>query len=434
MYKTATKVTAPVAELTPTPSEPVLVWREIGAGACGIVYSEPVSTTTVTTPTKRSSCAALKLSRHSPHDLYHDYRCHVGIASSLQVSRATSREAATLLASLRLPSPLNFVHAGDNTWWAARSRNYELPFPLQERVRLEIGGSDHGDDSSIGSAAVGRSQRDGALPAVLISTRIPPLPQRAHAYLINAYCAPHLVDRAHADGTNGDALARVYLGRGRRYESRDGEGRQAPRRFFTLRNFGLSVAKLEDLLLKMNGVTKEGAADVVRHLATTMGAALAVMHSVAKLDARDVEFVLGGSSLGERAAVSMNDIAATAKSLASSQLNARSDPPGTASTALTQSGMAFYLLDFNQCRHIGRDNTAVDTAVDAFFVNDPYYPRPPCRSDSSTDGEYDEERKLWDAFVDGYLGLCSAMTHSEAGMWPGAKFIEQCERRLCHGS
>jgi len=54
-----------------------------------------------------------------------------------------------------------------------------------------------------------------------------------------------------------------------------------------------------------------------------------------------------------------------------------------------------WLLDFNQCGEMGRDDAGVVSAVEAFWQNDPYYPRPV----RSTDRDYG----LWEGFREEYL-------------------------------
>eukprot|EP00128_Syssomonas_multiformis_P013883 Colp12_sorted_trinity150504_noHs@29443 len=78
-----------------------------------------------------------------------------------------------------------------------------------------------------------------------------------------------------------------------------------------------------------------------------MGHVLASIHFLANRDARDVEFVIGGSNLDEP---------------------------------------CFYCIDFNQMRP---HNDDVRVLVDAFKINDPYFPKP--------------GSKYWQPFKDGYL-------------------------------
>jgi hypothetical protein len=85
-------------------------------------------------------------------------------------------------------------------------------------------------------------------------------------------------------------------------------------------------------------------------IATGMGEALAVFHHELKLDARDIEFVMGGDE----------------EELAS-----------------------LWVIDFNQVKPW----KSIDDLVSAHLTNDPYYPRP--------------GSELWNAFVAGYVATSS---------------------------
>ncbi|KAK7524245.1 zinc finger protein-domain-containing protein [Phyllosticta citriasiana] len=70
--------------------------------------------------------------------------------------------------------------------------------------------------------------------------------------------------------------------------------------------------------------------------------------------------------------------------------------------------LRFWLLDFNQCGDISFDEAGVRSAVDAFWLNDPYYPRPP-----RGDGVEAFEGALWDAFVARYLEVADRILACE---------------------
>jgi hypothetical protein len=90
------------------------------------------------------------------------------------------------------------------------------------------------------------------------------------------------------------------------------------------------------------------AADMTNYARIT-AEALSVMHWVAKIDGKGVEFVLA-------------------------------PPWGEAIRADTISNVlddhCMWLLDFDLCRDITRDKAGVRQAAQAFWGNDPYYPRP----------------------------------------------------------
>jgi hypothetical protein len=110
--------------------------------------------------------------------------------------------------------------------------------------------------------------------ACLRSEQIPPLPEIIRKALINQYFPDDVKDTALTDTTNEDCLVRIYLGKRADYPTQ----LQRP----SLRNLPLHVNQIEDLQID------------VEDYARAMAEALAVMHWVAKINGRDVEFVLGG--------------------------------------------------------------------------------------------------------------------------------------------
>ncbi|KAH6635154.1 hypothetical protein B0J18DRAFT_39470 [Chaetomium sp. MPI-SDFR-AT-0129] len=124
--------------------------------------------------------------------------------------------------------------------------------------------------------------------------------------------------------------------------------------FFSLRNFKLHLNHMIELKLD------------VKTLARRMGIALAVLHWAAKTDARDVEFVLGSSTNKDNTGV---------------------EEPEGYFDHITE----LFVLDFNQVRAITMDDDGVALAVEAWRLNDPYYPRPL--------GNTGVERFTWRTFV-----------------------------------
>jgi hypothetical protein len=60
-----------------------------------------------------------------------------------------------------------------------------------------------------------------------------------------------------------------------------------------------------------------------------------------------------------------------------------------------------FLLDFNQVRKITMDDAGIAIALEAFHINDPYYPRPLRTSK--------EEQMVWRAFMDSYLNASDSI-------------------------
>ncbi|KAM5545179.1 hypothetical protein V8D89_001290 [Ganoderma adspersum] len=115
-------------------------------------------------------------------------------------------------------------------------------------------------------------------------------------------------------------------------------------------------------------------------VAAGMGETLALIHWQAGYDARDVEFVMAG--------------------------------------AQDSAGLRFYVIDFNQMRAFDRDEGDVSELVDAFFVNDPYYPRP-VPSDV-----------LYDSFKRGYVSACPSNLGERAALFLQAIETRQAEKHL----
>ncbi|KAF2137404.1 uncharacterized protein K452DRAFT_329272 [Aplosporella prunicola CBS 121167] len=86
--------------------------------------------------------------------------------------------------------------------------------------------------------------------------------------------------------------------------------------------------------------------------------------------------------------------------------------------------VSLWLLDFNQCSEITMDEAGVAAAVDAFVVNDPYYPRPGTLY-------ADDDDDLWDEFAERYLDVSAKILVSETG--PQPQFIELLPQLFIQG-
>jgi hypothetical protein len=98
-----------------------------------------------------------------------------------------------------------------------------------------------------------------------------------------------------------------------------------------------------------------------------MAETLAKLHWVAKVDANDMEFVLGGS---------------------------RPDSKAVEYNHSVLGPHALWILDFDLCRPITMDHSGVTQAAEALMKNGPYYPRPAADGPGS---------KLWIEFSARYL-------------------------------
>ncbi|KAL2402484.1 hypothetical protein ABEF95_001977 [Exophiala dermatitidis] len=223
---------------------------------------------------------------------------------------------------------------------------------------------------------------------VLCSERIPPLPQEVRHRLIDRYCPPASAQAIKANDADRDCLVRPYLGR-RKIQNEARRGRN----FSSLRNYPLHLNQAEDLGLP------------ILECARAMADTLAMMHWMAKIDANDVEFVLGG--VRTKADTTHGDIYPH-------------DILGTHS---------MWVLDFDCCRPMTMDDDGIDQAARAFLRNDPFFPRPVTDTESP-------DSTLWTEFRDRYLEssenivACSCLASLNS---PG-KFIARVMEMHVHGT
>ncbi|KAK4095752.1 hypothetical protein N658DRAFT_502366 [Parathielavia hyrcaniae] len=270
---------------------------------------------------------------HRCRDL-NDYAQHKKIARAI-------KERASIAELINVPDCHYFVPSSRTTWF----------------------------DNQQGLIHAATASKSCKLPtAALVAERVHPLPQVTRNVLIEKYCAPHLKERAYAAPGNKHCLARVYLG--------SMEGRK--RMFFNLQNFKLHYNQLVELGLDVDT------------LARRMGCALAVMHWAAKIDAQDVELVLG-SSTRKTTAPDVDLQKLQPMSYNGPETDLDYDLTGVFRCRLT----GFWLIDFDRVRDIKMDETEVAMAVQAFWLNDPYYSRPLKESEV--------ESGLWETFVQSHL-------------------------------
>lgn len=270
---------------------------------------------------------------------------------------------------VQIPVCHYFVVAKDNEWWDCHLEK----FPPEFRIPTHV----------------------------LCTERILPLPSVVRNALIDVFCPPFKIARAKLDEANKDCLVRLYLGKRRVSD--------LPSRFFTLRNMILHLDQLETLELD------------VEYYAEQMAEALAVLHWVARTDGRDIEFVLGSAPTAVRRSLEEDDL--SDEKLACS----------TWKMALNQTGskgrtIHLWILDFDQCGHMSMDDAGIKVAVDAFYLNDPYYPRP--------GSSVAQDVELWRAFRDRYLEKSREIIGDDEDRRSlPASFVQQVQQvRLINGT
>ncbi|KAK6212109.1 hypothetical protein QIS74_10063 [Colletotrichum tabaci] len=235
------------------------------------------------------------------------------------------------------------------------------------------------------------------MKALLVSERIPALPQTVRDALVDVFCPEDQKAAARASPENRNCLLRLYLGRRRAYSGIGSELSVHNFDFslrsaeFRLRNFEFTLDKMEDL-----GV------DPMQFVAP-MAEALAVMHWRVRCDAFDVEFVLGSSpKLRVRCASAGGDDEASGEMRTT--WNREPGDDNNTNPECLQRAVQVWLLDFNQVGGITMDEEGVDKAVRGFWDNDPYYPRPAHHEANTT------EVRLWEMFKEIYLTTSFGIT------------------------
>ncbi|KAL8724204.1 MAG: hypothetical protein Q9166_008082 [cf. Caloplaca sp. 2 TL-2023] len=223
----------------------------------------------------------------------------------------------------------------------------------------------------------------------LVTDRIPPFEKPVRDILINKYCPEGLKTSIRSSEANQDCLIRLYLGRMRRRE------RGSKFQGFNLRNYPLHLDQVEELALDFN------------LYASILAETLADLYWRAHVDANDVEFVLAPPWKGD--IVQYEGIVARPALIDSILLGEH----------------AIWILDFDLCREMPMDELGVNQAAKAFYLNDPYFPRPGRKTSI--------EQTLWTVFKNHFLQASEAILGRESpeadlpGLW--VALVEQEGRK-----
>ncbi|KAJ4382476.1 hypothetical protein N0V86_002811 [Didymella sp. IMI 355093] len=217
-----------------------------------------------------------------------------------------------------------------------------------------------------------------------IQERIPPLGLTIRQTLISLYCPERLRSSVTNSRNDEDCLVRLYCGK--RRSQRD-QSRQ--KLFFTLRNYGLCVDQMEFLHIDVNRAVE------------VLAQALANAYWVAHIDANDAEWVFGLP----RAEATTRSTAAEKEQRPEEEGETVLNTQSTDAEVFhmdTLSGkkseaMVVWMLDFDCVRLMSMDATGVQQAVDAFYRNDPYFPRPWANEYTT------EDERLWGVFRQAFL-------------------------------
>lgn len=243
----------------------------------------------------------------------------------------------------------------------------------------------------------------------LLSERIPPMERESRQLLIDSYCPDSLKEKIATDKNNEDCLVRPYLGRRRT------PGRMSRFSAFSLRNYPLHVDQMEELGLNLP------------KYARAMAESLAFMHWCARIDAKDIEFVLAPARSATTTSLSLDEdyIHEALSNYEAPLYDLKA--PSLGSAPLFEDGQlgkhAMWILDFDCCHPITMDKIGVDQAVVAFYRDDPFYPTPKRENGVDT--------ALWEIFREHYIITSHALLKDDGTMQKlPTLFIEKLVRRV----
>ena len=277
--------------------------------------------------------------------LWNDYKMHQLVIESFE-------EVPFLATGVSIPLCHWFTHTGDMAFWNQHLSRLPADF---------------------------RQPRD-----TICSQRILPVPQVIRELLIDEYCKDSLKTQAKTLDANKDCLVRLYLGKRRASDRPNALG-------FSLRNFALHLDQMESLGLDIGYYTRN------------MADILAVFHFKAKMDADDIDIVLGTAAVGSPR---------KCQPLSSAEIG---QIPAGQSTREESSNMHrnfkkrtihLWVLDFNACKPITMNEQGINAAVKSFWDNSgQYFPRPV--------RELPRDHELWQLFSSQYLESCRKLIDIE---------------------
>lgn len=213
--------------------------------------------------------------------------------------------------------------------------------------------------TSIPNSKLLRAKGSRERTPILAIERILPLPGVVRDAIIEQFCPKGLKGVAREDEENRDCLLRLYLGTGLPIVGPTPSLSASPNVQFSLRNFPLCLNKTESLGLD------------AKPYAEAIAEGIAILHWGAGIDARDVEFVLGSSKLLGKDQYGNQD----------GEMEVETRKGNT---------VWVWVLDFNQCEGIERDESGVELAARAWWDNDPYFPR--------AGAACGKDEELWECF------------------------------------
>jgi hypothetical protein len=362
----------------------------------------------------------------SASPLQQEYDHHVALATAITIWNRT--HPSTPL-HVRIPHPLAFLEPTGlyaQAWWATHLNS--------------VGACDAAPPPKVPQP-------------LLQATRIPAIPQFLRRRLTDLYWPISTHADAHASAVavaEGPCLLRLCL----RKDSGDARCLALPT---SLRGFRLTPTRMQRLGIDPVWVTRE------------LGRALAVVHWGVRRDGRGVESVVGGAdvvvdefservvrwsevptgdaslktvvggsgrTVGERwVSVARGGMGGVdgregheetgvemTAGLGVNTLDDNQEQDWSEAGVASMPGghrVAIYMLDFNDCSTVTLDEVGVKKCVDAFYVNDSYFPSPPLpesedRYVNGVQSMLEVKEKLWVTFEKAYLVTASEVTQDLA--------------------
>ncbi|KAG9206990.1 hypothetical protein G6514_000281 [Epicoccum nigrum] len=321
----------------------------IGHGGCGSVWA-----LTSTPPSTPSSTPT------NPLQIWHTHRATLSTFSRNQVfKRADGDPARSLINDMTMH--LRLLTTTSNT---------RLPFLISQSHMILC--ANHPAYPPNFPAGIQPCQ-------TYVQERIPALPVAVRETLVARYCPPKLQEKVRNSRRDEDCLVRVYCGKRR---SAADAARQ--KRFFSLRNYNLCADQMEELGLEIDAPVG------------VLAKALATCYFVAQFDANGCEFVFGlPCGAGNTAEEGESVVPGRRENMRVFNMLW----PNMAGKDDTMcENMAVWMLDFDCVRRISMDERGLRQAADAFWRNDPYFPRPWAHNYTL------EGKNLWSVFALEFLG------------------------------
>ena len=338
--------------LHPLPSQYL---RGIGWGSCGKMYHQPGTTHVI----KKAINGNIVLSDKCR--LWNDLIMHKKVEEVID-SHNVSRDTIPVL----VPRVYRYISKA-NDWW----KTHDHMFPPEDRTPENL----------------------------LISEHIPPIHAIGRNALMDYFCPEKLRPGARLQDSNKDCLVRLYLGKRRDHITRLRPGDKTS---FGIRNFPLCLDQMEDIGLD------------TKAFASAMADTLALLHWEARIDAADIEFVLGGAPcLTHTPLPGFEQL----RHLEADTSTDTTVPDHGAGAPVTH----MWLLDFNQCQPITMNEIGVNQAVKRFLDNDPYYPRPAIES---------ADDSLWLHFEQRYVAASQLILNGSGYARLASLFIQKLKKAM----